>query len=68
MFTVVALEAGLNFMVPLYIQIVQGRTPLDTAIAMMPFNLTVFFRGDVDCAALRYADTQVRSHALLSLC
>jgi len=43
MFSVVALEAGLNFMVPLYIQIVQGRTPLDTAIAMMPFNLTVFF-------------------------
>jgi predicted MFS family arabinose efflux permease len=43
MFTVVALEAGLNFTVPLYIQIVQGRTPLDTAIAMMPFNLTVFF-------------------------
>jgi predicted MFS family arabinose efflux permease len=43
MFTVVALEGGLNFMVPLYIQIVQGRSPLDTAIAMMPFNLTVFF-------------------------
>ena len=43
MFSVVALEGALNFMVPLYIQIVQGRTPLDTAIAMMPFNLTVFF-------------------------
>jgi predicted MFS family arabinose efflux permease len=43
MFTVVALEGALNFMVPLYIQIVQGRSPLDTAIAMMPFNLTVFF-------------------------
>jgi MFS family permease len=28
--------------VPLYIQIVQGRSPLATAIAMMPFNLTVF--------------------------
>jgi hypothetical protein len=42
MFTVVALEAALNFTVPLYIQIVQGRTPLDTALAMMPFNLTVF--------------------------
>ncbi|MBW0253973.1 MFS transporter [Cellulomonas sp. PS-H5] len=41
MFTVVALEAALNFTVPLYIQIVQGRTPLDTALAMMPFNLTV---------------------------
>lgn len=42
MFAVVALEAALNFSVPLYIQIVQGRTPLATAIAMMPFNLTVF--------------------------
>ena len=43
MFAVVALEATLNFSVPLYIQIVQGRSPLATAIAMMPFNLTVFF-------------------------
>ncbi|GMA34069.1 hypothetical protein GCM10025876_02730 [Demequina litorisediminis] len=42
MFMVVALEAALNFTVPLYIQIVQGRTPFDTALAMMPFNLTVF--------------------------
>lgn len=43
MFSVVALEAMLNFSVPLYIQIVQGRTPIETAIAMLPFNLTVFF-------------------------
>src|SRR5215467_11634946 len=43
MFSVVALEAMLNFTVPLYIQIVQGRSPLATAIAMLPFNLTVFF-------------------------
>ncbi|MFS0703993.1 MFS transporter [Cellulomonas sp. 179-A 9B4 NHS] len=42
MFVIVALEAALNFSVPLYIQIVQGRTPFDTALAMMPFNLTVF--------------------------
>ncbi|WP_349866382.1 MFS transporter [Leifsonia sp. WHRI 6310E] len=42
MFIVVALEAALNFSVPLYIQIVQGRTPLDTSLAIMPFNLTVF--------------------------
>jgi predicted MFS family arabinose efflux permease len=46
MFAVVALEAMLNFSVPLYIQIVQGGTPIATAIAMMPFNLTVF------CAAM----------------
>ncbi len=43
LFAVVALEAALNFTVPLYIQIVQGRTPIATAVAMMPFNLTVFF-------------------------
>jgi len=43
MFAVVALEAMLNFTVPLYIQIVQGRSPLATAVAMLPFNLTVFF-------------------------
>ncbi|PJJ55673.1 MFS transporter [Compostimonas suwonensis] len=42
MFIVVGLEAALNFTVPLYIQIVQGRTPFDTSLAMMPFNLTVF--------------------------
>lgn len=42
MFLVVGLEAALNFSVPLYIQIVQGRTPFDTSLAMLPFNLTVF--------------------------
>lgn len=43
MFAVVSLEAMLNFSIPLYIQIVQGQTPLATAIAMLPFNLSVFF-------------------------
>ncbi|GAA5032504.1 MFS transporter [Microbacterium fluvii] len=43
MFIVVGLEAALNFSIPLYIQIVQGRTPFDTSLAMLPFNLTVFF-------------------------
>ncbi len=43
LFIVVALEASLNFLVPLYIQIVQGRSPIATSVAMMPFNLTVFF-------------------------
>ncbi len=37
MFIVVTLESALNFTVPLYIQIVQGRTPFDTSLAMMPF-------------------------------
>jgi MFS family permease len=43
MFTIVGMEAAVNFTVPLYIQIVQGRDAFQTAIAMMPFNLTVFF-------------------------
>lgn len=42
MFVIVALEAAINFTVPLYTQIVQGRTPFDTSLAMMPFNITVF--------------------------
>ncbi|MGX1934652.1 MFS transporter [Microbacterium resistens] len=42
MFTIVAMEAAVNFTVPTYIQVVQGRTPFDTSLAMMPFNLTVF--------------------------
>jgi MFS family permease len=36
------MEAAVNFTVPTYIQVVQGRTPFDTSLAMMPFNLTVF--------------------------
>ena len=43
MFTIVGMESAVNFTVPLYIQIVQGRDAFQTAIAMMPFNLTVFF-------------------------
>ncbi|ROO88205.1 MFS transporter [Actinocorallia herbida] len=42
MFVIVAMEAAVNFTIPLYTQIVQGRTPFDTALAMMPFNITVF--------------------------
>ncbi|WP_235590695.1 MFS transporter [Leucobacter sp. G161] len=42
MFVIVAMEAAINFTVPTYIQVVQGRTPFDTSLAMMPFNLTVF--------------------------
>lgn len=43
LFLIVSMEAAINFSVPLYIQIVQGRTPFQTSIAMMPFLVTVFF-------------------------
>lgn len=42
MFVIVAIEAAVNFSIPLYIQIVQGRSAFSTSLAMMPFNLTVF--------------------------
>src|SRR5690606_13256073 len=40
LFTIVTMEGAINFSVPLYIQIVQGRSALQTSIAMMPFMLT----------------------------
>jgi MFS family permease len=43
LFIIVGTEAAINFAVPLYIQIVQGRTSAATSVAMMPFMLTVFF-------------------------
>ncbi|WP_280417054.1 MFS transporter [Nocardia carnea] len=42
MFVIVAMEAAVNFTIPTYIQMVQGRSPFDTSLAMIPFNLTVF--------------------------
>jgi MFS family permease len=43
LFLIVATEGAINFTVPLYIQIIQGRTSAATSVAMMPFMLTVFF-------------------------
>jgi MFS family permease len=43
LFTIVGMEGAINFTVPLYIQIVQGNSAFQTSIAMMPYNLTVFF-------------------------
>jgi MFS family permease len=43
LFLIVATEGAINFLVPLYIQIVQGRSSMATSITMMPFMLTVFF-------------------------
>jgi MFS family permease len=43
LFLIVMVEAAINFTVPLYIQIIQGRSSAATSVAMMPFMLTVFF-------------------------
>lgn len=41
-FSMGILEAMLNFAMPLYMQVVQGRTPIETAIATLPYHLSVF--------------------------
>jgi predicted MFS family arabinose efflux permease len=42
LFSIVAIDAAVNFLVPLYIQIVQGRTSLETSIAIVPYSLAIF--------------------------
>lgn len=43
LFIIVGIEGAINFGVPLYIQIIQGRSSAATSVAMIPFMLTVFF-------------------------
>lgn len=64
MFIIVGLEAATNFTVPLYIQIVQGRDAFQTAIAMMPFNLSVFFTAILIVRLYsRFTPRQIASYA-----
>ena len=64
MFAIVSMEAATNFTVPLYIQIVQGRDAFQTAIAMMPFNLTVFFTAILIVRLYhRFTPRQIASYA-----
>jgi MFS family permease len=37
-----ALGPAINFLIPLYIQIVQGRTSLQTAVATVPYTVAIF--------------------------
>jgi MFS family permease len=41
MMAITMLGKAITFMIPLYIQMVQGRSSLDTAIAMIPYQLAV---------------------------
>lgn len=42
MFTIGAIGAGLTFLIPLYIEVVQGRTSFYTAVALVPFTAASF--------------------------
>ena len=39
---IAALGPAVNFLIPLYIQIVQGRTSLQTSVAVIPYALAIF--------------------------
>jgi MFS family permease len=42
MFIIVVLGSAISFLIPLYMQIVQGRSSLQTALAIMPYSLSIF--------------------------
>ncbi len=42
MFMIVVLGAAISFLIPLYIEIVQGRNSLETALAIIPHSLSIF--------------------------
>ena len=66
LFTIVGMEGAINFSVPLYIQIVQGRPAFQTSIAMMPFMLTVFFTAILIVRLYkRFAPRQIATVAFL---
>jgi MFS family permease len=64
LFIIVSMEAATNFTVPLYIQIVQGQDAFQTALAMMPFNLSVFFTAILIVRLYdRFSPRQIGSYA-----
>jgi MFS family permease len=42
MFMIVVLGSAVSFLIPLYIEIVQGRNSLETALAIIPYSLSIF--------------------------
>jgi MFS family permease len=42
LFIMAAVGPAINFLIPLYIQIVQGNTSLETAVAVIPYSLAIF--------------------------
>jgi MFS family permease len=42
MFMIVMLGSAVSFLIPLYIEIVQGRNSLETALAIIPYSLSIF--------------------------
>jgi MFS family permease len=58
MFTIGALSSAMTYVIPLYIEVVQGRSTLYTAVALVPFALASFF------AALLVVRLRVRANRI----
>jgi MFS family permease len=43
LFIIAAIGPAVNFLIPLYIQIVQGGTSLQTSLTVIPYSLAIFF-------------------------
>ncbi len=59
MFTIGAIGSGLTFLIPLYIQVVQGGSGLDTAAAVIPFSLASFAAAVLVVALYRFASPRL---------
>jgi MFS family permease len=43
LFIIAAIGPAVNFLIPLYIQIVQGGTSLQTSVSVIPYSMAIFF-------------------------
>ena len=60
MFMIVALGSAVSFLIPLYIEIVQGLNSLRAALAIIPYSLAIFRRRRSCLAATRLAQLAPR--------
>lgn len=59
LFTIGAIGSALTFLIPLYIQVVQGGTGLDTAAAVIPFSVASFASAVLVIGLYRFASPRL---------
>jgi MFS family permease len=59
MFMIVMLGSAVSFLIPLYIEIVQGRSSLETAFAIIPYSLSIFFGAVLVSGLLDWASSRL---------
>jgi MFS family permease len=59
MFMIVMLGSAVSFLIPLYMEIVQGRSSLETAFAIIPYSLAIFVGAVLVSRLLDYAGSRL---------